>query len=1006
MISVAGAVTPGAASEGDDQKIVLVRDIGENEDVSAIEDVGDVIDRYGSYLLLEAPEMEIEGLEEQYDIDWLEHQNELNVKGHVFDTNEGYPDFDPELMIDEYEEGEKGIYIVDMIGPVNPEWREKLEDLGVEPINYQRNYAYEVRMTPELAEDVEELFFVDWVGIYQPEFKLAENLEISEMISIRLVENASDETFDELESLIQVYSTTELATYGIQVIAEVEDKSVFSQLAGMREVYSIDNHLLDIEFDSEIATQITGGGAWIWDPDDNPNEPYREYGEYGSLVNQLGYTGEGVTIAVADNGFWEEGELDDFQDRVDGGAEYEDGEWIQDQWGINRHGTHVAGIAAGNTFEGTKETVDSWLHYWYEERDDRDPPNNEIEIGDYYAAQGAAPNARLYLQDFGKLPTEEDKNVEDFYSIPLNAVENSDAYIHTNSWFASGLENQNDGKYLAPSEAYDKAVRDAGGNNPLIIVSSAGNAGYTKDGWEESTIGSPGTGKNEITVGATETYNPDLYIVEDLEPAEDYHVLTPYESNPNTILKVDYEFNGYRYTGGSSLGWTNDRRVKPDVVAPGSGILSTDMENENYWVECGTSMSTPNVAGQAAVIVEWYEEHFGEKPSPAMVKALLINTAEPLVYDGYSIPNKGFGWGMVNLADLVQVHPYAPNFILEDQNALLETGEQHEYAVTYENELEPLKISLVWTDKEALVGDDPTLKNDLNLEVVGPNGGSYRGNAFDETGDGYSDSGFTYPNTDTMEDFDGSGDGWDDRNNVQNVYIHPDELEPGTYTIRIIGENIPEDGTNDGWPDQDYALVVQNGEQQELYHDDEDHDLINQGDYIETGDPPGQISRIQVEMDYVLAADDGAWIALYIDDDKVWEDMRTDLKSPSERKMTRVFEIDPEEEVELKVVGDGLGMFPYVALQEITISARTLFSKYTLTLEAGWGGTTNPSPGSYTYLDGEEVNVGAIPGTDYEFDYWEGDCPPPKQYNRYITIEMDEDKYLKAHFSLEGTTDE
>ena len=155
VISVAGAVTPGAATEISDQDLVLVRDVGENEDVSLFEQTGDVLDRYGSYLLLEATDYEIESLETNYEIDRLEHRNNLNVKGHEFDTKQGYPDFESDLMIDGYEEGEEGIYIVDMVAPSNPEWREELENMGIEILNYQRNYAYEVVMTPEQAEQVE-----------------------------------------------------------------------------------------------------------------------------------------------------------------------------------------------------------------------------------------------------------------------------------------------------------------------------------------------------------------------------------------------------------------------------------------------------------------------------------------------------------------------------------------------------------------------------------------------------------------------------------------------------------------------------------------------------------------------------------------------------------------------------------------------------------------------------------------------------------------------------------
>ncbi|MFW6142524.1 MAG: hypothetical protein ACOC53_08210, partial [Candidatus Saliniplasma sp.] len=193
LISIAGVLTPNIASGEANRTLVLIRDVDENEDISSFDQTGDVLDRYGSYLLLEAPDYEIESLEANYEIDRLEHRNDLNIKGNEFDTNQGYPDFESDLIIDGYEEGEEGIYIIDMIAPSNPEWREELEDMGIEILNYQPNYAYEVVMTPRQVEQVEEKFFVDWVGIYQPGFKLAEDLRPGE-VDIRFMEEPSERT--------------------------------------------------------------------------------------------------------------------------------------------------------------------------------------------------------------------------------------------------------------------------------------------------------------------------------------------------------------------------------------------------------------------------------------------------------------------------------------------------------------------------------------------------------------------------------------------------------------------------------------------------------------------------------------------------------------------------------------------------------------------------------------------------------------------------------------------
>ncbi|MFW5907773.1 MAG: InlB B-repeat-containing protein [Candidatus Natronoplasma sp.] len=74
---------------------------------------------------------------------------------------------------------------------------------------------------------------------------------------------------------------------------------------------------------------------------------------------------------------------------------------------------------------------------------------------------------------------------------------------------------------------------------------------------------------------------------------------------------------------------------------------------------------------------------------------------------------------------------------------------------------------------------------------------------------------------------------------------------------------------------------------------------------------------------------------------------------------------------------------------------------YTLTIESTDGGTTDPSPGSHTYNEGENVTVKALPEDGWYFEEWTGDVPPGEEDQEEITITMDEDKSLTAHFERE-----
>jgi subtilisin family serine protease len=90
----------------------------------------------------------------------------------------------------------------------------------------------------------------------------------------------------------------------------------------------------------------------------------------------------------------------------------------------------------------------------------------------------------------------------------------------------------------------------------------------------------------------------------------------------------------------SSRGPTREDRIKPDVVSPGTAVLSAKSRhmlqpinnfgtssNPDWWFSAGTSMATPLVAGCAAVVREIWSKAWKKDPSAALVKALLINGA-------------------------------------------------------------------------------------------------------------------------------------------------------------------------------------------------------------------------------------------------------------------------------------------------------------------------------------------------------------------------------------------
>src|SRR5207253_1991934 len=98
----------------------------------------------------------------------------------------------------------------------------------------------------------------------------------------------------------------------------------------------------------------------------------------------------------------------------------------------------------------------------------------------------------------------------------------------------------------------------------------------------------------------------------------------------------------------------------------------------NYQYQGGTSQAGPHVSGAAAVFVQYYREtHTNAVPSPALVKAALINSAVDM--DDTSgtgpIPNADEGWGRVALTNLIGS---SRRLEYVDQTQLLSTGQSYE----------------------------------------------------------------------------------------------------------------------------------------------------------------------------------------------------------------------------------------------------------------------------------------------------------------------------------------
>ncbi|MFC1733881.1 S8 family serine peptidase, partial [candidate division KSB1 bacterium] len=206
-------------------------------------------------------------------------------------------------------------------------------------------------------------------------------------------------------------------------------------------------------------------------------------------------------------------------------------------------------------------------------------------------------------------------------------------------------------------------------------------------------IGSYGTAKNVLTVGATED-------------------VASY-TGPSSVVITSF----------SSWGPADDGRIKPDIVANGASLYSSYSTSDNaYANSSGTSMAAPNTTGTLALLQQYYQQTHGSTPMyAATLKALVINTADEC--GSNTGPDYQFGWGLLNAeAAALMIADDTLQNVIDHQT--ITTGSPFYSRVVYSNGNEPLQVTIVWTDPAGtpvLASVDPSnvmLVNDLDLRIT------------------------------------------------------------------------------------------------------------------------------------------------------------------------------------------------------------------------------------------------------------------------------------------------
>jgi hypothetical protein len=652
-----------------------------------------------------------------------------------------------------------GLYIVQFAGPVKDAWVRTLESTGADIVTYIPNNAYVVRCDARAAAMVsrmkDEQPFVQWVGDYEPAYKMHQEMQAARAlgdtgfvkVTVQVLDGADgdQQIFNLRRGARQFIGQSRVMKY--RNVTAVIPASQLTQLAASDGVFAIEpageRTLLDEAQGQIVAGNLSGN---------SPSGP-----GYLSWLAGKGFNSSQFTtfaVNVADDAYSLTGHPDLPSSRI----AFQNNPTSQTgvQGGHGFLNAHIVGGFNSNT--GTA----------YEDA-------NGFNYG-----LGIAPWARVGVTAIFGSGSASSTTWE-------GTAYGQGSRISSNSWGQLDFLRRPITRYNTTAQEYDRIVRDTqtsvSGNQQLTVVFAAGNSGSGSN-----TVSAPGTAKNVITVGASENVRQT--------GTDGCGIANSGADSANDI--ISFSSRGPVNSSGG------DGRIKPDIVAPGThieaGVPQSNYDGSSvcnqYWPagqtlygwSSGTSHSTPGVAGGAALVYQYFLNSGLSAPSPAMVKAFLMNSATHMTGVGANdtLPSNSQGMGRMNLG---RAFDGAQRLLVDQTQVLGATGQTYQVTGSVASTSQPFRVSLAWSDAPGPTTGAPWVNN-LDLEVT-INGTTYRGNVFSGAN---SVSG-------------GTADG---KNNVESVFLPAGTS--GSFTVTVKGTNIAGDGVpgNADTTDQDFALIIYN----------------------------------------------------------------------------------------------------------------------------------------------------------------------------------------------------
>jgi len=579
--------------------------------------------------------------------------------------------------------------------PIRPEWKAALEASGAVIRSYLPTDALLVEAPLDSLSGLSALPHVSWSGEYRPAHKVqpllaALSKEEPDLLIPISIQTFAPEDTDKLVRQLKASGASDIRATPARrwgILRAVLPARAAAELALLPEVQWVEHYQLPTVLNdlAMAENRMNVDSARI----------------------DHGLDGSGQIVAIADTGL-DTGDTNtihpDFAGRI---LQVFDIGRLTNWSDTYYHGTHVAGSLLGS---------------------------GAASGGQY---RGSAPAAELVFQSFmtaeNTLSLPDDLN--ELYAPPYGLQ----ARIHSDSW-GSAVE----GEYTMDAMTSDEFIWD---QPDMLITYSAGNAGidYDRDGVvDASSLDSPASAKNVLAIGASESGRPSgsggltarTYAS---AWASDFRVAPIaadlISSSPSGAPQGVVAF--------SSRGPAMDGRTKPDIVAPGTDIISARSRasadtgwgltaNTNYCYLGGTSMATPLAAGAATLIRQYCVDTLGmASPSAALLKAALMGGAHSLTPGQYGTnefrevpplprPNSVEGWGQVDVGGTLFPTNETQAVLIDAEDALT-TGGSHTMVFAVRSQA-PLTIVMAYSDYPSALAASVNLVNDLDLKLIDPDG--------------------------------------------------------------------------------------------------------------------------------------------------------------------------------------------------------------------------------------------------------------------------------------------